>query len=644
VTLAYSTQKVGHVINYHAAERVEAAKEHSRMLFHEKRAAAEGDKKMKVLQKAEKARAAQEQKSAMSSWLKGSKKGSASPAPADDEKSSNDASSVSSASDNDEHDSDETSGTDEEEAELMDLQAKGVISRQEYIVRRKKLSQEKEEKRKQLLEQRKKQKLKDQYARKRLLVTEELHVAMEVRDVDRLRSSLKSARDLGMSSKRPPRNGEPATPAEMKLVEDAEAFLEKLEADVVKEQEMEERKRIYEKTMREFFIRTEPIGKDRHRGKYWVFRGDPKRVYIEDEHHNWSYYESPEAIVDLVESLDPRGIRECSLKHELEPLIESFKNTSVKEEEEEGWKNKERSWSEQLLPNMSVADLRDQMLQLESWLSKHLYDKSKNTWTEATRDAWVASLQACEQPTDLIQPLLTVEREVTSIHMSNLIHGQDEDEEEDDDEEVFVETGLWPSKQARERWVAQIRACSTLAAVGLAFASFLQRMDVIGLSKTNVVRKIIRKEKEEKKELEETPKKELTPVKSQEWEEYCCVCGDGGELLCCDGCPRVFHYTCVGLRRIPRGKTFCPNCDKTVKPVFPVVRRESERQNNVKSEASNPPATQHQWDSYCNECGSSGSLILCDGCPKAFHASCLNMDEVFTSIYECTKLCAIRMI
>uniref|UniRef100_A0A672RMM4 Chromodomain helicase DNA binding protein 3 n=1 Tax=Sinocyclocheilus grahami TaxID=75366 RepID=A0A672RMM4_SINGR len=44
--------------------------------------------------------------------------------------------------------------------------------------------------------------------------------------------------------------------------------------------------------------------------------------------------------------------------------------------------------------------------------------------------------------------------------------------------------------------------------------------------------------------------------------EFCRVCKDGGELLCCDSCPSSYHIHCLNppLPEIPNGEWLCPRC------------------------------------------------------------------------------------
>jgi len=44
--------------------------------------------------------------------------------------------------------------------------------------------------------------------------------------------------------------------------------------------------------------------------------------------------------------------------------------------------------------------------------------------------------------------------------------------------------------------------------------------------------------------------------------DYCFLCKDGGELLCCDTCPLAFHLKCLfpPMKSIPDGDWSCPRC------------------------------------------------------------------------------------
>ncbi|XP_077611491.1 autoimmune regulator [Crocuta crocuta] len=53
-----------------------------------------------------------------------------------------------------------------------------------------------------------------------------------------------------------------------------------------------------------------------------------------------------------------------------------------------------------------------------------------------------------------------------------------------------------------------------------------------------------------------------TPASAPKNDDECAVCRDGGELICCDGCPRAFHLACLSppLRDIPSGTWRCYSC------------------------------------------------------------------------------------
>ncbi|XP_043355980.1 chromodomain-helicase-DNA-binding protein 5 isoform X4 [Dermochelys coriacea] len=76
--------------------------------------------------------------------------------------------------------------------------------------------------------------------------------------------------------------------------------------------------------------------------------------------------------------------------------------------------------------------------------------------------------------------------------------------------------------------------------------------------------------KEEEEEDEEGGEEE---EEEDDHMEFCRVCKDGGELLCCDTCPSSYHLHCLNppLPEIPNGEWLCPRC--TCPPLKGKVQR-----------------------------------------------------------------------
>ncbi|KAI4388264.1 hypothetical protein MLD38_000607 [Melastoma candidum] len=43
-------------------------------------------------------------------------------------------------------------------------------------------------------------------------------------------------------------------------------------------------------------------------------------------------------------------------------------------------------------------------------------------------------------------------------------------------------------------------------------------------------------------------------------DDLCAVCGDDGELICCDNCPATYHQSCLLTKDLPEGNWYCPSC------------------------------------------------------------------------------------
>nr|XP_004247524.1 uncharacterized protein LOC101253531 [Solanum lycopersicum]XP_010326544.1 uncharacterized protein LOC101253531 [Solanum lycopersicum] len=89
-------------------------------------------------------------------------------------------------------------------------------------------------------------------------------------------------------------------------------------------------------------------------------------------------------------------------------------------------------------------------------------------------------------------------------------------------------------------------------------------------------------------------------------DDTCGRCGDGGDLICCDGCPSTFHQSCLGVQMLPPGDWLCPNCTCKFCNTGSTITEEGG--------------------------GAVDELLWCSLCEKKYHKSCsLDMNAISSS-------------
>ncbi|KAL0669523.1 hypothetical protein Bca4012_032227 [Brassica carinata] len=98
-------------------------------------------------------------------------------------------------------------------------------------------------------------------------------------------------------------------------------------------------------------------------------------------------------------------------------------------------------------------------------------------------------------------------------------------------------------------------------------------------------------------------------------DDTCAICGDGGDLTCCDGCPSTFHQSCLGIK-FPAGSWFCCNCSCKF---------------CEKVEAANHGTT------------TLSPLLKCHLCEEKYHQACIKQDGTVpvesSTLPFCGKYC-----
>ncbi|KAL3628605.1 hypothetical protein CASFOL_027651 [Castilleja foliolosa] len=117
-------------------------------------------------------------------------------------------------------------------------------------------------------------------------------------------------------------------------------------------------------------------------------------------------------------------------------------------------------------------------------------------------------------------------------------------------------------------------------------------------------------------------------LSSSSSDDMCSMCGDRGELLLCNGCPRAFHAECLGLQHLPEDDWLCRFCrDK----FGPGGKASGKSRHNIprQTRVVKAPELEPGGCVLCRSHEFSGAkfdertMILCDQCEKEYHVGCL---------------------
>eukprot|EP00293_Proteomonas_sulcata_P019382 CAMPEP_0184290008 /NCGR_PEP_ID=MMETSP1049-20130417/2356_1 /TAXON_ID=77928 /ORGANISM="Proteomonas sulcata, Strain CCMP704" /LENGTH=412 /DNA_ID=CAMNT_0026597021 /DNA_START=120 /DNA_END=1358 /DNA_ORIENTATION=- len=109
--------------------------------------------------------------------------------------------------------------------------------------------------------------------------------------------------------------------------------------------------------------------------------------------------------------------------------------------------------------------------------------------------------------------------------------------EESGENSEVPRAGIWETAVDREMWMKQAETARTTG--GLAVAAYL--LGDRCLEKVGNTCKDIRRE-------------------AEDWDEFCTICSDGGNLMLCESCPHTSHLHCVGLSKVPKTDWYCNDC------------------------------------------------------------------------------------